>query len=95
MTMSFQVVIWVVFGGIVSIYGPVAGVYILYPLVELLRETPLREYRFLILSVIVRLILLFMPEGVAVWVRDKIERECPRCKLTNAAWRRELSLIHI
>ena len=89
MTMSFQAVIWVVFGGIVSIYGPVAGVYTLYPLVELLRGTPLRDYRFLILSVIVILILLFMPEGIAVWVRDKIERECPRCKLTNAAWRRE------
>lgn len=87
--MSFQAIIWVVFGGIVSIYGAVVGVYILYPLVELLRKTPVGEYRLLILPVIVILILLFMPEGIAVWIRDKIERECPRCKLTNAAWRRE------
>lgn len=89
LTMSFQAIIWVVFGGIVSIYGAVVGVYTLYPLVEFLRTTPVGPYRLLILPVVVILILLFMPEGLAVWIRDKIETECPRCKLTNAAWRRE------
>ncbi|UCH52056.1 MAG: branched-chain amino acid ABC transporter permease [Chloroflexota bacterium] len=89
MTMSFQAIIWVVFGGIVSIYGAVVGVYTLYPLVEFLRRTPVGEYRLLILPVVVILILLFMPEGLAVWIRDKIETECPRCKLTNGSWRRE------
>jgi len=89
LTMSFQAIIWVVFGGIVSIYGAVAGVYTLYPLVEFLRRTPIGQYRLLVMAVIVILILLFMPEGVAVWIRDKIETQCPRCKLTNAAWRRE------
>jgi branched-chain amino acid transport system permease protein len=89
LTMSFQAIIWVVFGGIVSIYGAVVGVYTLYPLVELLRRTIVGQYRLLIMAVMVILILLFMPEGVAVWIRDKIEKECPRCKLTNAAWRRE------
>jgi branched-chain amino acid transport system permease protein len=39
LTMSFQAVIWVVFGGITSIYGAVVGVYILYPLGELSRGT--------------------------------------------------------
>jgi len=29
--LSFQAIIWTVFGGIASIYGPVVGVYILYP----------------------------------------------------------------
>jgi branched-chain amino acid transport system permease protein len=117
LTMSFQAVIWVIFGGIVSIYGGVVGVYTLYPLVylsldfqsfftniyEALPKTgalaPLRaifqflerlaDFPHLVLAVIVILILLFMPEGIAVWIRDKIERECPRCKLTNGAWRRE------
>ena len=116
-TTSFQAIIWVVFGGIVSIYGAVVGVYTLYPLIQLgprfqsqMRSlvnaipdtTPLvpliKIVQFIealagrpmiILSVLVILILLFMPEGLAVWVRDKIERECPRCKLTNVAWRRE------
>jgi branched-chain amino acid transport system permease protein len=86
MMLSFQAIIWTVFGGIVSIYGAVVGVYILYPLMEFLRVVP--ELRILIFAVIVIVILLFMPEGIAVWIRDKIERECPRCKLSNVAWRR-------
>jgi branched-chain amino acid transport system permease protein len=88
MTMSFQVIIWVIFGGIVSIYGPVAGVYTLFPLLEFLRGV-IGKYNYLILAILVILVLLFMPQGIAVWIRDKIERECPRCKLTNAAWRKE------
>jgi branched-chain amino acid transport system permease protein len=84
--LSFQAIIWTVFGGIVSIYGAVVGVYFLYPLMEFLRIVP--ELRMLIFAAIVIVILLFMPEGIAVWIRDKIERECPRCKLTNVAWRR-------
>jgi branched-chain amino acid transport system permease protein len=88
MTMSFQVIIWAIFGGIVSIYGPVVGVYTLFPLTELLRNF-ISQYRTLILAIVVILVLLFMPQGIAVWIRDKIERECPRCKLRNAAWRRE------
>jgi branched-chain amino acid transport system permease protein len=88
LTMSFQAIIWVVFGGIVSIYGAVVGVYTLYPLLEVLRG-PIPEYRLLVLPILVILVLLFMPQGIAVWIRNKIERECPRCKLTNVAWRRE------
>ena len=117
LTMSFQAIIWVLFGGAVTIYGGVVGVYILYPLVflsrrvenffstmenalpkvpatvplakilEFLHELAGRPY--LVLAVIVILILIFMPEGIAVWIRDKMERECPRCKLSNAAWRKE------
>ncbi len=83
--LSFQAIIWTVFGGIASIYGPVVGVYVLHPLMEFLRVVP--ELRILIFAGIVVVILLFMPEGIAVWVRDKIERECPRCKLANMALR--------
>jgi len=117
LTTSFQAIIWVIFGGIVSIYGAVVGVYTLYPLLQLApsfqrhiegfaNSTPssaalvplvkivqfihaLAGRPMIVLSVIVILILLFMPEGLGVWVRDKIERECPRCKLSNAAWRKE------
>jgi len=90
LTMSFQVIIWTIFGGMVSIYGPVVGVYSLFLLMDFLRGVPvIGQHRFLILAVIVIVMLLFMPEGVAVWIRDKIERECPRCKLTNVAWRKE------
>lgn len=84
--LSFQAIIWTVFGGIVSIYGAVVGVYVLFPLLEFLRVIP--ELRTIIFAVVVILILLFMPEGIAVWIRDKLEEECPRCKLSNVSWRR-------
>lgn len=88
LTMSFQAIIWVVFGGIVSIYGAVVGVFILHPLVNYLsRATP--GYEFLIMTILVILVLLFMPEGIAVRIRERIERECPRCKLSNVAFRRD------
>jgi branched-chain amino acid transport system permease protein len=116
MTTSFQAVIWVVFGGIVSIYGAVVGVYLLYPILYL--TTPITMFfnnayeaavkahstigagffnfmqvitgrSLIVTAVLVILILLFMPRGLAVQIRDKLERECPRCKLSNAAWRRE------
>lgn len=87
LTLSFQAIIWTVFGGITSIYGPVVGVYVLYPLMEfVLRD--IAEYRFLVFAGIVVAMLLFMPEGIAVWIRDKMERECPRCKLPNMAFRK-------
>jgi branched-chain amino acid transport system permease protein len=86
-TLSFQVVVWAVFGGMATVYGPVSGVYILYPLMQIAR--PLAEYRMIVLFIGMVFILLFMPEGFAVWIRNKMERECPRCKLSNAVWRRE------
>jgi branched-chain amino acid transport system permease protein len=116
LTTSFQAVIWVVFGGIVSIYGGVVGVYLLYPLIYLSSDiqrffangyanavgahsTALAQFlqvmqliagrTIIILAVLVTLILLFMPRGLAVQIRDKVERECPRCKLSNVAWRKE------
>jgi branched-chain amino acid transport system permease protein len=85
-SMSFTVVIWAVFGGIATIYGPIAAVFILFPLLEFVRFWP--EYRTLIFAVVVLLILLYMPEGLIPWVRDKIEKECPRCKIRNVATRK-------
>lgn len=86
--LSFQVVIWGIFGGVATIYGPVAAVFILYPLTEWLGSIPgVGELRLLIFAVIVLLVLLFMPRGLAPWVRDKIETQCPRCKQRNASWK--------
>jgi branched-chain amino acid transport system permease protein len=81
---SFQAILWTVFGGITTIYGAVAGAFILYPLVEIMSNYPWGEkVRFIFLAVTLICTLLFMPEGITVWVRDKIEVKCPRCKLTN------------
>jgi branched-chain amino acid transport system permease protein len=84
-SLSFQAIIWAIFGGVVTIYGPIAGVFILYPLMEFLRILP--EIRTLLFGLTVIIILLFMPEGLTTWVRDKIEKECPRCKIRNIATR--------
>ena len=87
--LSFQVVIWGIFGGVATIYGPVAAVFILYPLTEWLGTfRAFGELRLLIFAVIVLLVLLFMPRGLTPWVRDRIETECPRCKQRNAGWRK-------
>ena len=86
--LSFQVVIWGIFGGVATIYGPVSAVFILYPLTEWLGSfKAFGELRLLIFAVIVLLVLLFMPRGLTPWVRDKVETQCPRCKQRNASWR--------
>ena len=86
--LSFQVVIWAIFGGIATIYGPVIAVFVLYPLTEWLGGYgAFGELRLLIFAVIVLIVLLFMPRGLTPWVRDRIETQCPRCKQRNAAWR--------
>jgi len=85
--MSFQAIIWTIFGGIVTIYGAIAGVFILYPTLEILRAAA--QYRMLIFALIVLIVLRFMPEGITTFVRDKLERECPRCKVRNAFNRKE------
>ena len=85
-SMSFTVVIWAVFGGLATIYGPIASVFVLFPLLEFVRFWP--EYRTMIFAVVVLLILLYMPEGLVPWVRDKIEKQCPRCKIRNVATRK-------
>jgi len=86
--LSFQVVIWGIFGGLATVYGPVAAVFLLYPLTEWLGSfKAFGELRLLIFAAIVLLVLLFMPRGMAPWLRDKIETQCPRCKQRNSAWR--------
>jgi branched-chain amino acid transport system permease protein len=86
--LSFQAVIWGIFGGVATIYGPVVAVFVLYPLTEWLGSfTAFGELRLLIFAVIVLVVLLFMPRGLTPWVRDRIETPCPRCKEPSAAWR--------
>ncbi|HCW51902.1 MAG TPA: branched-chain amino acid ABC transporter permease [Clostridiales bacterium] len=87
MLTSFQVIIWTIFGGIATVHGAVVGVFILFPAVEVLRVAP--EFRMLGYAVLIILVLRFMPEGVAPWVTDRLERECPRCKEHNAFTRRD------
>ncbi len=91
--LSFQAVIWGIFGGAATIYGPVLAVFVLYPLTEVLANFDLfREIRTLTSAVIILLVLLFMPQGMAPWIRDKIENVCPRCKARNVVGRHQCRL---
>lgn len=92
---SFQPIIWTIFGGVTTIYGAIAGVFILYPLVEFACYSEVGEYiRFIGLPLILIITLLFMPEGITVWARDKIEVKCQRCKVINIATRRHCRACH-
>ena len=94
-SLSFQAVIWGIFGGAATIYGPVVASFILYPLTEVVGTfPPLREYRLLILAIVVLLVLLFMPQGITPWIRNKIEVVCQRCKNRNVRWRHECRVCH-
>lgn len=84
-SMSFQVVIWAIFGGVATIYGPVGAVFVLFPLMEILRFW--QDYRILMFACVVLLILLYMPDWLFRWLREKTEKECPRCKIRNVALR--------
>lgn len=87
--LSFQCIIWAIFGGIATIYGPIAGVFIIYIPYHLMGSWPTTsEIRMLLVAIIVLLVMLFMPEGLTTWVRDKIEKVCPRCKVRNIATRK-------
>jgi len=95
LTFSFQAVLWVIFGGMGTIYGGVVGVYFLYPFMEGLRFFPMGdEIRGVLFALILILTLLFMPEGIGVWVRDKIEVVCPRCKEVNISSRSHCRICH-
>lgn len=86
--LSFQAVIFGVVGGMVSIVGPVAAVFVLYPLTEYLADFEVfSAFRLLIFAVIVLLVLLFMPRGFVPWIRDRMETVCQRCKNRNTATR--------
>lgn len=81
---SLQPILWTIFGSVRTIYGPVAGVYILFPLMQLLQTHELGDpIRYIIFALILMFVILFMPEGITIWVRDKIEVKCQRCKKIN------------
>jgi branched-chain amino acid transport system permease protein len=86
--LSFEAVIFGVVGGMVSIVGPIAAVFVLYPMTEYLADFEMfQEFRLLIFAVVVLLVLLFMPRGFVPWFRDRVESVCPRCKNRNTVTR--------
>ncbi len=86
---SFQVILWCTFGSTATIYGGVVGVFILYPMTEVLSLFQWGEnLRYIIFALILMVTLFFMPEGITKWILDKLETKCPRCKLVNFSLRK-------
>jgi branched-chain amino acid transport system permease protein len=86
---SFQAILWTIFGGLGTIFGAVTGVFILFPLMEFATAYEFTDIgRFILYPLILILALIFMPEGLSVWIRDKIEVTCQRCKVVNIITRR-------
>jgi branched-chain amino acid transport system permease protein len=53
--LSFQVVIWSIFGGVVTIWGPIGAVFFLFPMMEIFRLWP--EYRMLLFAFVILMFL--------------------------------------
>lgn len=89
MLLSFDVILWAIFGGFTTIYGALVATFFLYPLMEVIRLNPItEEYRIVIKATLLIVVIVFMPEGIAKWIRDRIEENCPRCKIINLRTRK-------
>jgi len=83
---SIQPIVWSVFGGLATIYGPVAGTFLLFPLLDFLRVV--EEVRMAAFAFLILLLMRFLPQGLVLAVLERLEEECPRCKVRNAFTRR-------
>lgn len=89
MALSFDVILWAIFGGFTTIYGAMIGTFILYPALELIRLHPIgEEFRIVFKALLLILVITFMPHGITRWIRDHIEEDCPRCKTINLRTRK-------
>jgi len=89
MMLSFDVILWAVFGGYTTIYGAMIATFFLYPLMELIRLHPIgEEFRIVVKASLLIVVIIFMPHGITGWIRDHIEEDCPRCKIINLRTRK-------
>lgn len=61
-----------ILGGIGTIAGPVIGTIVFFGIPEMLRVA--RLYRLVVLGVIIVLVVLFMPKGIAGVIRERLDR---------------------
>jgi len=71
LTTSFYPVIMTILGGIGTIYGPIAGAFTLWSLMEIFRFT--EELRALIYISIIIIFILKWPKGIAKFVVEKLD----------------------
>lgn len=74
--LSFMVIIWVILGGIGTIYGPIVGVYILeiidkYVLTQVFKVAS--SWRLIAYSAFIIILVIVRPRGLSTYVTDKLE----------------------
>jgi branched-chain amino acid transport system permease protein len=87
-TFSFEPIIWTVFGGGASIIGPVLGVFILVPVVEML-HVHLGDNATLLYYLLMVVVVIFAPGGVLRWIEKLVEKRCTSCLTVNAITRKQ------
>lgn len=83
---SFEPIIWTIFGGGASIVGPVLGVFVLVPIVQML-QVYLGDNATLIYYLILVVVVVFAPGGILRWIVRCLEKTCPHCLAVNVASR--------
>jgi len=68
---SVEVIIWSLLGGVGSLVGPMFGAFFMTFLTEFLRK--LTEHYLIILGAIFFFAVIFFPDGVAGFIRDKLK----------------------
>lgn len=75
-SMSIQILLYAIVGGADTIWGPVLGGLVLYPLNETLRTaigTSGAGISTALYGVLLMLVIAFMPSGVLPWINDKVK----------------------
>lgn len=73
--LSIQILLYAIVGGVNTVWGPIMGALVLYPLSELLRTaigTSATGLSTALYGLLLMLVIFFMPQGVLPWISDKI-----------------------
>ena len=84
---SIEIMLYAVVGGIDTVWGPVFGTLVLYPINESLRTalgTSFAGLSTAIYGAILMLVVYFMPRGVFPWLGERIAALRSRKKTTQA-----------
>ena len=69
---TMQLLLYIIFGGVATVVGPIVGVTILMIFSELLRK--FGHYELIFYGFTILVVLIFIPEGVVSWARRILVR---------------------
>lgn len=78
---NFMPILFSVFGGIGTFYGPILGTFTIEPLISILRAHG--EYGWLLMGILLIIVLIFLPMGLYRKLKGIMDKTCPECKTIN------------